>query len=96
TYVPDLANACLDLLIDGERGLWHLANRGSVSWVELARIGARIVGIDASSLEARSCAEFGLAAPRPAFSVLGTARGLEMPTLENAIARYATEGRHLR
>ena len=96
TYVPDLANACLDLLIDGERGIWHLANRGSVSWVDLARMGARIVGIDAATLEARSCAEFGLAATRPAFSVLGTARGFEMPGLENAIARYATEGRHLR
>lgn len=28
TYVPDLVHACLDLLIDGESGLWHLANEG--------------------------------------------------------------------
>ncbi len=27
TYVPDLVNASLDLLIDGETGLWHLANK---------------------------------------------------------------------
>ena len=26
TYVPDLVHASLDLLIDGEHGLWHLAN----------------------------------------------------------------------
>jgi dTDP-4-dehydrorhamnose reductase len=26
TYVPDLVNASLDLLIDSETGLWHLAN----------------------------------------------------------------------
>ena len=32
TYVPDLVNAALDLLIDGETGIWHLANRGAVSW----------------------------------------------------------------
>lgn len=37
TYVPDLVHATLDLLLDGERGLWHLANRGSISWHGLAR-----------------------------------------------------------
>jgi dTDP-4-dehydrorhamnose reductase len=26
TYVPDLVNACLDLLIDKECGIWHLTN----------------------------------------------------------------------
>lgn len=26
TYIPDLVHACLDLLIDRERGIWHLAN----------------------------------------------------------------------
>src|SRR3954471_10498350 len=30
TYVPDLVNASLDLLIDGETGIWHLANQGAV------------------------------------------------------------------
>jgi dTDP-4-dehydrorhamnose reductase len=37
TYVPDLVHATLDLLLDGERGIWHLANAGSISWNELAR-----------------------------------------------------------
>ena len=27
-YLPDKVNACLDLLIDGESGIWHLANKG--------------------------------------------------------------------
>ena len=36
TYVPDLVHVCLDLLIDGESGIWHLANVGDVSWAELA------------------------------------------------------------
>jgi dTDP-4-dehydrorhamnose reductase len=31
TYVPDLVNAALDLLIDDERGIWHLTNRGATS-----------------------------------------------------------------
>jgi hypothetical protein len=30
-------NTSLDLLIDGERGVWHLANAGAVTWAELLR-----------------------------------------------------------
>jgi dTDP-4-dehydrorhamnose reductase len=33
TYVPDLVNAALDLLVDEEKGIWHLCNDGLVSWV---------------------------------------------------------------
>lgn len=40
TYVRDLVNASLDLLIDGASGIWHLANDGDVSWSELARKAA--------------------------------------------------------
>jgi dTDP-4-dehydrorhamnose reductase len=32
TYVPDLVNACLDLLVDEESGIWHLTNEGELSW----------------------------------------------------------------
>ncbi|MDB6150434.1 MAG: dTDP-4-dehydrorhamnose reductase [Chthoniobacter sp.] len=48
TYVPDLVHASLDLLIDRERGLWHLTNSGAPSWTELAHEIARIIGADAS------------------------------------------------
>jgi dTDP-4-dehydrorhamnose reductase len=37
TYVPDLVHAALDLLLDGETGIWHLTNQGAVSWHDLAR-----------------------------------------------------------
>lgn len=46
TYVPDLCHATLDLLIDGEKGLWHLANPGRVSWFEFARRLAEGAGFD--------------------------------------------------
>jgi dTDP-4-dehydrorhamnose reductase len=29
TYAPDLIHTALDLLIDAERGIWHLANEGA-------------------------------------------------------------------
>jgi dTDP-4-dehydrorhamnose reductase len=91
TYVPDLVNACLDLLIDEERGLWHLANDGAVSWADLARRVAEQVGLDASNVEARKTADLQLAARRPLYSVLGSERGLLLPSLEDALSRYLRE-----
>ena len=88
TYVPDLVHASLDLFIDGECGLWHLANQGAISWVDLARLAAKKAGVDASKIIARPTQELGLMAQRPTYSVLGSNRGLLMPVLDNAIARY--------
>jgi dTDP-4-dehydrorhamnose reductase len=36
TYLPDLVHATLDLLLDEERGIWHLTNQGATSLHELA------------------------------------------------------------
>lgn len=88
TYVPDLVNASLDLLIDGERGLWHLANRGTVSWLELARQAAALSRVSAACLEPAAGSHAAPIAPRPLFSALGSERGLIMPSLEDALARY--------
>jgi dTDP-4-dehydrorhamnose reductase len=82
TYVPDLVNAALDLLIDGEHGIWHLANDDEVSWAELAaRAGARVEPVAASTLE--------WIAPRPPMSALSSERGKLLPPLDDALARYA-------
>jgi dTDP-4-dehydrorhamnose reductase len=89
TYVPDLVNASLDLLIDGEHGLWHLANRGHMSWLELARRAAKIAGASTASLAACSWRALDLPARRPAFSVLTSTRGLLMPAIDDALERYA-------
>jgi dTDP-4-dehydrorhamnose reductase len=82
TYVPDLVNAALDLLIDGERGIWHLVNDGEVSWAELAaRAGASVQRVAAATL--------GWDAPRPHMSALSSERGKLLPPLDDALARYA-------
>lgn len=91
TYVPDLAHAALDLLVDGERGIWHLASPGAVTWAELARRAAERAGLDPERVEAHPTAELGLAAPRPRYSVLGSERGVLLPPLEDALARYFEE-----
>lgn len=91
TYVPDLVNSSLDLLIDAERGIWHLANPGSVSWIELARLAASLAGFNPSAIESCSTASLNLPAQRPVYSVLGSERGLLLPSLENAIVRFLEE-----
>lgn len=91
TYVPDLVNASLDLLIDGECGIWHLANPGAIAWSDLARLTANLAGVDASPIQPCSIKTLGLAAPRPNYSVLGSERGILLPELDQAIARYLRE-----
>jgi dTDP-4-dehydrorhamnose reductase len=88
TYVPDLVQATLDLLVDGECGIWHLANRGAVTWAELARAVATLDGRDASLIDAVPSRQLGLSAPRPMYSPLASERGLLMPALEDALSRY--------
>ena len=91
TYVPDLVDACLDLLIDGERGLWHIANDGSVTWLEVARAVAELAGLDSTLVRGRTLAEAGLTAPRPAFTAMRSERGWSLPSLEDALGRYLRE-----
>jgi dTDP-4-dehydrorhamnose reductase len=90
TYIPDLVHASLDLLIDGEQGVWHLANDGAVSWCDLARKAARMAGLEhhvvgVSTTLAR------LAAARPACSALGSERGWPMRSLDAALEAFFAE-----
>ena len=91
TYVPDLVHAVLDLLVDDEQGIWHVANAGEVTWAEFARLVAAAAGVDDATLEARPSAELGLAALRPGYSVLGSERGWLLEPLEDAVARFVAE-----
>ncbi len=88
TYVPDLVHASLDLLIDGERGIWHLANRGIVTWAGFARLIADMAGYDSARVEDRDGDSLGFAALRPSFTPLASERGSFMPLLEDSLERY--------
>jgi dTDP-4-dehydrorhamnose reductase len=91
TYVPDLVDASLDLLIDGESGIWHLANQGEVTWAELARLAATMAGADSSRIRGCPQDDLGLVARRPRYSALKSRRARLMPSLEHALARYVQE-----
>ncbi|HEX8258024.1 MAG TPA: family 1 glycosylhydrolase [Allosphingosinicella sp.] len=80
TYVPDLCHATLDLLIDGETGIWHLANQGKLSWYEFATQVAEGAGYDPA-----------LVVPiedKPAVTALTSARGIMMRPVDDAIGEY--------
>ena len=88
TYVPDLVHACLDLAIDGEYGVWHLANIGALTWADFARAAARVAGYSDERVVGVASATLGFRAARPAFSALGSARGQLLPQVEHALGRY--------
>jgi dTDP-4-dehydrorhamnose reductase len=88
TYVPDLVHACLDLAIDGESGIWHLANAGATTWAALARAAARLHGHDEDRVISVPIEQLALRARRPAFSALGSARGMLLPHLDDALGRH--------
>jgi dTDP-4-dehydrorhamnose reductase len=89
TYVPDLVDAALDLLIDGEVGLWHLANQGETTWAAFAADVARACGLDAGAVRGVPWRTLGYRARRPASVALASERGALMPPLADAIARFA-------
>jgi len=84
TYVPDLAHATLDLLVDRMHGIWHLANQGMISWYEFAERAARQAGMDSSALIKTHGGGRGVTA-------LSSERGLLLPSFTNAIERYIRE-----
>lgn len=89
TFVPDLVRTTLDLIIDGERGLWHLVSDGSATWAEFARELAGALKLPRELIQPRPAAAMGWQARRPPQAAMRSARGAAMPSLSNAIARFA-------
>lgn len=88
TYVPDLVDAVLDLVIDGEAGLWHLTSGTSASWVDLGRAVAIAFGFDPLCVIPASPAGLGWRAARPRDASLTSDRGILLPPLERALSRH--------
>jgi dTDP-4-dehydrorhamnose reductase len=89
TYVPDLVDALLDLVIDGETGLWHLVNQGETSWAGFARSIAQALGLDPGKVEDATHTGLGWRAKRPRHAPLDSRRGRLLPPLGHALERYA-------
>lgn len=85
TYLPDLVNATLDLLIDGERGIWHLANSGSLTWAEFAHLCTKLAGYSSDRVVALGRNDLGLVAERPEFSALSSERAQLLGEFESRV-----------
>jgi dTDP-4-dehydrorhamnose reductase len=89
TYVPDLVEATLDLLIDDASGIWHLCNQGALTWADLARKAAVLEGLDPALVDGQPWSSLGMVARRPAFSALDSERGHLLRPLPEALAAFS-------
>lgn len=89
TYLPDLVHASLDLLIDGESGVWHLVNQGESTWAELVGTLAERLGLSRQQVRPLSALP-SRQVLRPRYSVLGSAHGQLLPSLGQALNHYCT------
>jgi dTDP-4-dehydrorhamnose reductase len=88
TYVPDLADASMDLFIDEETGIWHLTNEGMMTWSDFGGVVAERGGYEKSRLRSKPLIEMGWRAKRPLYSVLKSEKGIKLPALDHALVRY--------
>jgi dTDP-4-dehydrorhamnose reductase len=91
TYVPDLVNAALDLLIDEATGTWHISNMGNITWADFAEEVASRAGYAKNKVATKSLAEMEQQAKRPHYSVLQSGRGIHLPSFDHALDRYFQE-----
>jgi dTDP-4-dehydrorhamnose reductase len=72
TYTKDLAAELAKLVSTDAYGLYHITNSGACSWWEFAKRIFELVSLD-PEVGSISSQEFGAAAQRPKYSVLGNA-----------------------
>jgi dTDP-4-dehydrorhamnose reductase len=87
TYTSLLAGGLSLVATSEEYGVHHLAASGSCSWFEFAREIFERAGKDVR-VEPCTTAEFPRPAPRPAYSVLGSERGHELPSWQEGLDVY--------
>ena len=91
TYVPHLVDKALDLLIDEEKGIWHLTNEGMVTWFDFAEEVATRAGYKKQHIISCMQDEMEWKARRPEYSALQSDKGIKLPSLQHAIERFFEE-----
>ena len=92
TYSVDLARAAWTLLGGDYTGILHVANDGQATWFDVARAVFERAGVP-GLVTPCTTADYPLPTPRPAYSVLDTARyeslvGAPLPPWPEALARF--------
>lgn len=90
-YIPDIVNTALDLLIDGESGIWHLSNQQEISFYDFARLALEMAGLNENIISAVPASRLDYTAMRPTYSVLESSAGITLPLLSNALTSFISE-----
>jgi dTDP-4-dehydrorhamnose reductase len=92
TWTGHLSGALLELAEKGPGGIVHVAGSGSCSWNEFARQIFALAGLDCR-VESSTTEAMGRPAPRPAFSVLSSARddAPRLPPWQEGLRAYLAE-----
>lgn len=96
TWARNVARASLELIGgDAGAGIWHVADGGEATWLELAREACAAHGLEVE-ITGVSTEAWGAAAPRPRYSVLDVSRteqwlGRPMMPWREALRAYVGE-----
>lgn len=91
TYLPDLVNTTLDLLIDDESGIWHLSSQEEISLFDFNKLALKMANIRDENIFSVPLAKLNYPAPRPKYSVLMSSQGVALPGLHDALHSYLNE-----
>ena len=90
TWTGHLAPALLDVAEARAAGIHHATGDGQCTWFELAREALRAAGADTSVVPCTTD-EFPRPAPRPAYSVLRSERGVQLPDWRDGLTGHLNE-----
>ncbi len=89
----DLATATLEALNQQLTGILHLSSAPETTWFGFARRIVELADMDPELVQPISTEEYGIGAPRPAYSVLTSERdtGIELPTWKGSLPSVVKE-----
>jgi dTDP-4-dehydrorhamnose reductase len=93
TCVVDLVDALMGIVEGGHRGVFHVVNRGEVSWFSLAMAITEILKLDELSVSRISSESLERPAQRPSYSALSVEKyeqisGLSVNSWYDALKKY--------
>lgn len=91
TYITDLVNTTLDLLVDNEKGIWHLSNNEEISFFEFIRKAFEMAGVSDKNLIGIPYEKLNHSAEKPHYSVLSNSKGVSLAPLSKALENYLKE-----
>lgn len=88
TYVPDLVQESLTLLLDNEYGIAHVTNNGQITEADFARKIAMMAGLNPSLIKRVPASKLQQKDPIAYNTSMQSEKGICLPTFESALEHY--------